>query len=72
MKELIDEYKLCGTIITSDLKWDCNNENLVKRANMRMSKLSGFRPKLNYMKIIYTYHTSDQFLSIHVKFGTLG
>jgi hypothetical protein len=36
---VIDETKLLGTIITSDLKWVKNTEFLVKKANARMRLL---------------------------------
>ena len=54
--DVVNETKLLGTIITSDLKWDSNTNNIVKRANARMSllrQLSKFKPKLEDMKIIY-------------------
>ena len=44
--EIIDETKLLGTIISSDLKWYQNTESLVKRGYQRMlilHKLSSFR-----------------------------
>ena len=43
--EVIDNTKLLGTHITSDLKWDLNTINLIKKANARMQllrKLSTF------------------------------
>ena len=33
------EAKLLGTIITDNLKWDRNTEELVKKANKRMQLL---------------------------------
>ena len=41
----VSETKLLGTIVTSDLKWDKNTENIVKKAYARMEllkKLSSF------------------------------
>ena len=37
--DLIEETKLLGTVITSDLKWSRNTEYLVKKANARMRLL---------------------------------
>ena len=37
--EIVDEAKLLGTYITSDLKWDKNTDYLVKEANKRMRLL---------------------------------
>ena len=37
--EIVDEAKLLGTFITSDLKWDKNTDYLVKEANKRMRLL---------------------------------
>ena len=37
--EIVDEAKLLGTFITSDLKWDKNTDFLVKEANKRMRLL---------------------------------
>ena len=34
--EIVDEAKLLGTYITSDLKWDKNTDFLVKEAYKRM------------------------------------
>ena len=36
---VIEETKLLGTIVTSDLKWSKNTEFLVKKANARMRLL---------------------------------
>ena len=33
---IVDEKKLLGLIITSDLKWNKNTEKIVKDANMKM------------------------------------
>ena len=57
MIEVVNKVKLLGTTITSDLKWDENVSDLVKRANARLillRKLSSFKPKIEDMKTIYT------------------
>ena len=54
--EVVNEVKLLGTIITSDLKWDKNINEIIRRCNIRMTllrKLVEFRPKIDDMKIIY-------------------
>ena len=53
---IVDEVKLLGTHITSDLKWESNTHNIVKRANARMEilrKIKEFKPKMDDMKTIY-------------------
>ena len=55
--DVIDETKLLGTIITSDLKWSKNTEFLVKKANARMRllhKISEFSPPIEDLVTIYT------------------
>ena len=37
--EIVDEAKLLGTYITSDLSWNTNTDNLVKDANKKMRLL---------------------------------
>ena len=37
--EVIENTKLLGTIVQTDLKWDLNTANIVKKANMRMELL---------------------------------
>ena len=37
--EIVPEAKLLGTIISNDLKWSKNTENIVKKANGRMELL---------------------------------
>ena len=47
--EVIDQTRLLGTIITSDLKWDANCKNIIKKANARMAllrKVSKFGAKI--------------------------
>ena len=50
------EAKLLGTIITEDLKWSRNTEEIVKSANKRLRILhaaSKFTGKISDLKIIY-------------------
>jgi hypothetical protein len=54
--ETIEETKLLGTIITSDLKWHKNTEYLVKKANARLRilhKISEFSAPTEDMVTIY-------------------
>jgi hypothetical protein len=54
--KVIDETKLLGTIITNDLKWHRNTEDLVKRANARMRilhKISEFSAPVEDLVQIY-------------------
>ena len=54
--ETVSETKLLGTILSSDLKWDRNTQNIVKRAYGRMElirKLSGFGAPTNDLKTVY-------------------
>ena len=37
--DVVEETKLLGTYITSDLKWDLNTKNIVKKSNARMQLL---------------------------------
>jgi hypothetical protein len=57
--ELVDETKLLGVILTSDLKWSRNTEYLVKKANARMDllrKMSKFSvPTKDLVHIYITY-----------------
>ena len=55
----VNEQKILGTILTSDLSWDRNTENLVKAANASMRLLhaaSKFTRKLSDLKQIYTMY----------------
>ena len=55
--DLIEETKLLGTVITSDLKWSRNTEYLVKKANARMRllhKMVEFSAPVEDMITIYT------------------
>ena len=54
--ETVTETKLLGTILTNDLKWDQNTNNIVKRAYARMEllrKLSGFGAPTKDLKSVY-------------------
>ena len=54
--EVVKETKLLGTILTNDLKWNRNTEELIKRANKRMvllRKIKEFNPNIEDLKIIY-------------------
>ena len=54
--ELVEETKLLGTIITSDLKWKRNTEEIVKDANKRMRLLHAaakYTSKISDLKTIY-------------------
>ena len=54
--ETVNETKLLGTIITSDLKWNKNTEHIVKETNKRMQllhKASKFTNNLRDLKQIY-------------------
>ena len=54
--EIVNETKLLGTVLTSDLKWDKNTENTVKKAYAKMEilrKMSGFGAPIGDLKKIY-------------------
>ena len=54
--EIVNETKLFGLIITSDLRWDRNVDYLVKDANRRMMMLhaaSKFTSDKHILKLIY-------------------
>ena len=54
--EVVDEAKLLGTIVTSDLKWRKNTEAIVKDANKRMRILHAaakFTSKISDLKLLY-------------------
>ena len=55
--EVVNEAKLLGTIITSDLKWRQNTEAIIKDANKRMRILHAaakFTSKISDLKTIYS------------------
>ena len=63
----VDDQKILGTIISSDLSWNKNTDNLVKGANRSMRLLhaaSKFTRKLSDLKQIYT-----MFVRSHVETG---
>ena len=49
---MLDEIKLLGTIITSDLKWDRNTEKIVKSSNAAMRVLHAASKFINERKIL--------------------
>ena len=54
--EVLSEVKLLGTVITSDLKWNKNTKELVKKAYKRMQLLNraaGFTSNISDLKSIY-------------------
>ena len=54
--ETVDEAKLLGTYVTSDLKWDKNTEEIIKDCNKRLRLLhaaSKLTRKLSHLKHIY-------------------
>ena len=54
--ETVKEAKLLGTVITDDLKWARNTEEIVKSANLRLRILheaAKFTKKISDLKIIY-------------------
>ena len=54
--ETVEETKLLETILTNDLKWDSNTDNIVRKANMRMEllrKISTFGASWDELKNIY-------------------
>ena len=54
--EVVKETKLLGTVITDDLKWNRNTENIVKETNRRMQllhKASKFTNNTKDLKQIY-------------------
>ena len=54
--ETVTETKLLGTILTSDLKWEKNTNNIIKKAYARMEllrKLSGFGAPISDLKLVY-------------------
>ena len=54
--DTVSETKLLGTILTSDLRWDKNTQNIVKKAYCRMEllrKLSSFGAPKGDLKTVY-------------------
>ena len=61
--EVLNSTKLLGTIISNDLKWDLNTEEIVKKANSRMQLLrqvASFGASKQEMKIIYFAYVRSQ------------
>ena len=59
--ETVSETKLLGTIITNDLKWNKNTENIVKDTNKRMQilhKATKFTNNIRDLKQIYMLQIS--------------
>ena len=53
---IINKTKLLGTIITDDLKWNANTQEIIKKANQRMlllRKCPEFTSSIDDLKIIY-------------------
>ena len=54
--QVINHTKLLGTIISDDLKWDLNTQNIIKKGNARLQllrKAAGFSPPIEDLKTIY-------------------
>ena len=54
--EVIESTKLLGSIISTDLKWDLNCKNIIKKANARMQLLrtvASFGANIQDLKTIY-------------------
>ena len=54
--EIVNDTKLLGTVISNDLRWEKNTQNIVKKANRRMEilrKISNFGASYNDLKTIY-------------------
>ena len=64
--EIVDHMKILGTIITNDLKWDRNSDELVSKANKRMillKKLQSFgatREEMVHLWILYCRSILEQ------------
>ena len=61
--ETVENTKLLGTVISSDLKWDLNTNRIVKRAYAKMEllrKLSGFGAPISDLKNIYVTFVRTQ------------
>ena len=58
--EVVDNAKLLGTVITDDLKWDLNINEIIKKANPSrqiLDKISDLGTPLNDLKQIYILFT---------------
>ena len=61
--EVLESTKLLGTIISNDLKWNLNTQNIVKKANARMEllrKVASFGAPLEDLKIVYFIFVRSQ------------
>ena len=57
--EIVKETKLLGTIISDNLKWDKNTENIVKKCNKRMEllrRVSSFGASWDELKNIHVIY----------------
>ena len=62
--DTVEETKLLGIIITSDLKWKRNTEEIVKDANKRMRILHAaakYTSKISDLKTIYNMFIRSKF-----------
>ena len=72
--ESVSETKLLGTILTNDLKWDKNTDNIVKKAYGRMEllrKMSSFGAPRDDLKK-YTLHLSEATVNSPAVSGIVG
>ena len=61
--DVIKSTKLLGTVITSDLTWDLNTAEIVKKSNARMEllrKVAGFGTSIADLKNIYILFVRSQ------------
>ena len=61
--EVVDSTKLLGTIITSDLKWEENTTEIVKKSNARMEllrRVAGFGTSVEDLRNIYILFIRSQ------------
>jgi hypothetical protein len=60
--ETVSDTKLLGTIVSNDLKWNKNTENIVKKANSRMEllrKVTSFGATYAELKNIYILYIKE-------------
>ena len=61
--DIIESTKLLGTVITSDLTWDLNTAEIVKKSNARMEllrRVAGFGTSIADLKNIYILFVRSQ------------
>ena len=61
--DVIDSTQLLGTTITSDLRWDSNTRNIVRKANARMEllrRVASFGASVSDLKNIYFLFVRSQ------------